>query len=339
MARHSLHTSAEETNIMDTLRSMRIFTLVAQAGSFSAVARSLNLTTGAVSRAVSELEERLKVRLLHRTSRRVTLTPQGEIYARSALRILADVADAEGEARGTHETPEGVLRVALNEAVGQEWVMLAVSEYRKLYPNVAVQLKPYVQPPDLFSGIADVALISASSLADSDLVCRVLGATRNILCASPAYLREHRAPRELRGLKSHAGLVADVPGLPSYDWFFDRTQDAGALHINGKLIVTSVDSLICAMRQGMGIGMVPAIAVAGALRDGSLLRVLPAHTGGGMNIYALYPSRRFVDAKIRTWIEFLQQFVARLNAAVDDLFGDIAQCAAGEGQSDSLNAA
>ncbi|MGF6414763.1 DNA-binding transcriptional LysR family regulator [Paraburkholderia sp. MM5482-R2] len=206
---------------MDTLQNMRVFVRVVEAGSFTAAAQSLNSTTGAMSRAVSELEAHLRTRLLNRSTRRLALTTAGERYLKRSQQILADVDVAEEEASCAHERPTGALRMHSFASIGQHYVLPAISRYRELYPDVTVELTLSQRMPDLFEGSADVAVIGASTLPNSDLVSFPLGTTFSILCASPAYVRAHGALQEPADLAHHECLILHTPAFPPHEWTLD----------------------------------------------------------------------------------------------------------------------
>ncbi|MGZ7177093.1 LysR family transcriptional regulator [Burkholderia gladioli] len=292
---------------MDTLQNMRVFARVVEAGSFTAAALSLNSTTGAMSRAVSELEARLRTRLMNRSTRRLSLTPAGESYLLRCRQILADVDAAEEEASCAHERPSGLLRLHSYASIGQHYILPALNAYREQRPEVSVELTLSQRVPDLFDGSSDMAVVTASSLPDSELVSYRLGETFSILCASPAYLRSRGAPATPAELAAHDCLTLQTPAFPTHDWLLEtREGQVEQIRVSGPVQTNTAESLAVAIGEGVGIGMLPLYAAIGLLRNGSLMRVLPAHTLQRMSIYALYPSRRFVDAKVRTWVEFLR---------------------------------
>lgn len=297
---------------MDTLQNMRVFVRVVEAGSFTAAAQSLNSTTGAMSRAVSELEAHLRTRLLNRSTRRLALTTAGERYLKRCQQILADVATAEEEASCAHERPSGALRMHSFASVGQHYVLPAISRYRKLYPEVTVELTLSQRMPDLFEGSSDVAVVTASTLPDSDLVSHQLGATFSILCASPGYVRAHGAPQTPADLAHHECLILQTPALPAHEWQLEGPQGSELMEVTGPVQVNIAESLVVAIREGMGVGMLPLYSAIDGLRNGSLVRVLPDYTAQKMNVYALYPSRKFIDAKTRTWVEFLRTHLPKV---------------------------
>lgn len=311
---------------MDTLQNMRVFTRVVEAGSFTAAAHSLNATTGAMSRAVSELEAHLRTRLMNRSTRRLALTSAGECYLQRCRQILADVDRAEEEASCAHERPVGALKMHSFASIGQHYVLPAVSTYRLLHPDVTVELTLSQRMPDLFEGSADVAIVTASSLPDSDLVSHQLGSTFSILCASPDYIRTHGAPREPSDLLRHECLTLQTPAFPTREWLLEGPRGNELVEVSGSVQVNIAESLVVAIREGMGVGLLPLYSAIAGLRDGTLVRVLPEYTLQKTHIYALYASRRFVDAKIRTWVEFLRvqlpRVIARDHAALAQLPAD-----------------
>ncbi|MBB5419824.1 DNA-binding transcriptional LysR family regulator [Paraburkholderia atlantica] len=310
---------------MDTLQNMRVFVRVVEAGSFTAAAQSLNSTTGAMSRAVSELEAHLRTRLLNRSTRRLALTTAGERYLKRSQQILADVDIAEEEASCAHERPTGALRMHSFASIGQHYVLPAISRYRELYPDVTVELTLSQRMPDLFEGSADVAVIGASMLPNSDLVSFPLGTTFSILCASPAYVRAHGAPQEPGDLAHHECLILHTPAFPPHEWTLDGPNGSELMEVDGPVHVNIAESLIVAIREGMGIGMVPLYAAISGLRDGTLVRVLPEYTLQKTTVYALYPSRKFIDAKTRTWVEFLRSHLPKVIARDEALLADVGQ--------------
>ena len=308
---------------MDTLQNMRVFIRVVEAGSFTAAAQSLDSTTGAMSRAVSELEAHLRTRLLNRSTRRLALTPAGERYLKRCSQILADVDSAEEEASCAHERPAGALRMHSFASIGQQYVLPAISRYRALHPEVTVELTLSQRMPDLFEGSSDVSVVTASSLPNSDLVSHQLGSTYSILCASPGYVHTHGAPRTPADLSHHDCLILKSPAFPAHEWTLEGPEGSVEMQVDGPVQVNIAESLAVAIREGMGIGMLPVYAAIEGLRNGTLVRVLPQHKLQKTNVYALYPSRKFVDAKTKTWVEFLRahlpQVISRDLALLEEL--------------------
>ncbi|QLF92779.1 LysR family transcriptional regulator [Pseudomonas sp. ABC1] len=299
---------------MDTLQAMRVFVSVAETGSFTAAARQLDTTVAQVSRGVASLEAHLRARLLNRTTRRIALTEAGERYLLRCEQILAYVEDAEAEAGDAHARPAGRLRIHSMTGIGQHYVIGAIAEYRRRFPEVSIDLTMANRVPDLLDEGYDVAVVVASELPDSGLISRRIGKTYSILCGSPAYLAERGQPQTLTDLAGHDCLRLLSPVLSLDKWLFDgpHGQEMVPLH-NTPFQVNVGDGMTEAIRHGMGIGVLPVYSAIAGLRDGSLVRVLPQYRLQRLNVYALYPSRQYLDAKIKTWVELLHE---RLPAAL-----------------------
>jgi DNA-binding transcriptional LysR family regulator len=216
-------------------------------------------------------------------------------------------------------------------SIGQHYVLPAISRYRALYPEVTVELTLSQRMPDLFEGSADVAVISASTLPNSELVSLPLGTTFSILCASPAYVLAHGAPQQPCDLAHHECLILHTPAFPPHEWVLDGPNGSETMEVNGPVHVNIAESLIVAIREGMGIGMVPLYSAIAGLRDGTLVRVLPEYTLQKTNVYALYPSRKFIDAKTRTWVEFLRTHLPSVIARDEALLAEVGQMSAADG--------
>jgi DNA-binding transcriptional LysR family regulator len=182
--------------------------------------------------------------------------------------------------------------------------------------------------PDLFEGTSDVAIISAASLSDSEMVSQPLGSTFSILCASPEYVRLQGSPEQPADLAKHQCLTLHTPAFPANEWVLEGPDGVQTMNISGPVQVNIAESLVVAIREGLGIGMLPLYAAVDGLRDGSLVRVLNQHVLQKTNIYGLYASRRFVDAKTRTWIDFLRTYVPAMIARDEAVLADLAQSAA-----------
>jgi DNA-binding transcriptional LysR family regulator len=312
---------------MDTLQNMRVFARVVESGSFTAAALSMNSSTGAMSRAVSELEAHLRTRLMTRSTRKLALTSAGERYLERCLKILADIDGAEEEASCAHERASGLLRMFSFASIGQHYVLPAIARYRREYPQVTVDLMLSQSMPDLFAGSSDVAIISAAALPDSEMVSHRLGSTFSILCASPEYVRMHGKPTSPADLAGHQCLTLHTPAFPANEWTLEGPDGVQTMHISGTVQVNIAESLAVAIREGLGIGMLPLYAAVEGLKSGSLVRVLSQHVLQKTHIYALYVSRRFVDAKTRTWIDFLRTEIPAMIARDEATLADLSHAA------------
>jgi len=293
---------------MDTLQNMRVFTRVVEAGSFTGAAQHMNTTTAYASRAVSDLEAHLRTRLLNRTTRRIALTEAGERYLQRCEQILAYVDQAEAEAGDAHARPSGKLKVHAMTSFGQHYVVPAVARYQQEYPEVQVDLTLAQRMPDLLDEGYDVALVLATDLPDSGLVSQRLASAFSIACASPAYLERHGVPQTPSDLAKHSCLQMVTPVSPSGQW---RFTGPGGEHVvelgTPSFRVNVAEAMAVAVREGMGVGLLPIYSAISGLRSGELVWILPEYKSQEMNVYALYPSRQYLDAKIRTWVELLRE--------------------------------
>jgi len=292
---------------MDTLQNMRVFVRVVEAGSFTGAAQHMNTTTAYASRAVSDLEAHLRTRLLNRTTRRIALTEAGERYLQRCEQILAYVEQAEAEAGDAHARPSGRLKVHAMTSFGQHYVVPAVGRYQQRYPDVQVELTLAQRVPDLLDEGYDVALVLATDLPDSGFVSQRIAGAFSIACASPAYLERRGVPQTPTDLAHHNCLRMMTPVFPSAQWHFSGPDGDEVIELGAPTFQVNVaEALAAAMREGMGIGLLPVYSAIGGLRSGELVWVLPDYRSQEMNIFALYPSRQYLDAKIRTWIELLR---------------------------------
>ena len=298
---------------------MRIFARVAEEGSFTGAAQRMNITVPAVSRAVSALEAYLQARLLNRSTRRVVLTEAGHRYLQRCEQILAFVDQAEAEAADAQVRPTGQLRVHATSSFGQTYVTPAIVRYRQRYPSVSVELTLSQHMPDIIDEGYDVSVqLSVDELPDSSLVAQRLGTLHSVLCAAPSYLREHGAPRDVRDLSEHACFQFVSSVYPTDRWLLEGPDGNETVHLRAPgFRVNSADALAVALKEGIGIGAVPMAAAVAALRDGSLVRVLPAYRLQPLTAYALYTSRRYLDAKIKTFVEFLRDEISQILRAYE----------------------
>ena len=290
---------------MDILQAMRVFARVVDSGSFTAAAQGLGLSTAQVSRLVSDLESSLSARLLQRTTRRLRLTEVGERYLERCRQILAEVDAATAEASGAHLTPRGRLRVHSFTGMGIQYLVPLAARHARLYPEVNLDLALSQRTPDLLEEGYDVVITHSRELPDSDLVAQRLGAIYSVVCAAPAYLQQHGIPQAPEELDAHRCLRLLDPVYPG-DWVFERDGALQVISPGDGFQVNVSEAMVQAAAAGMGICLLPNFVAARALREGSLVRLLPAWRLHERNIYALYSSRRFLDAKIKTWVEFLK---------------------------------
>jgi DNA-binding transcriptional LysR family regulator len=295
---------------MDVFQTMRFFTAVAQSGSFTAAAQLMDTTTTNVSKAVSSLEARLQTRLINRTTRRLALTEAGLRYLQRCEKILDEIRDAEAEAGTAHIKPVGRLKIHAMSAIGNHYVIDAIAKYRETHPSVMFDLTLTNRLPDLLEEGYDMSIVLARDLPDSGFVAQRLGITYSILCASPAYLQKRGIPDSPGALHMHDCLRIVNTVMPAENWAFEGPEGVETVNIaQSPFHVNTADAMTVAIKSGMGIGIQPIGSAVEGLRAGTLVRVLPGYHFEELNLFAIYPSRKFVDAKITTWVDFLKSTI------------------------------
>lgn len=298
---------------MNTLQNMRAFVLVTETGSLVTASRSMGVSTAQVSRLIADLEEKLNTRLLFRTTRRVSPTAAGERYAVKAKAILDAVAEAESEVAGTHVKAAGTLKVHCIASFALHHVIPLISEYRRENPDVAIELTLSQRIPKLTTEGYDVALALSPSTQESHVVVRRVAESYAVLCATPAYLKKHGMPETPAELTAHTCLQLELPGIAD-GWTFHGPAGVEAVAVRPPFSVNVAEAMLRAIRENLGIGMLPGYTAASALRSGELVRVLPAYRMSKFNIFALSPAREFLDAKIGTFLDFLDRRLAAATA-------------------------
>ncbi|MFM0342318.1 LysR family transcriptional regulator [Paraburkholderia fungorum] len=297
---------------MDILHNMRVFTGVVNAGGFTAAASGMGITTVHASRAVAELETHLNARLLNRTTRRVALTETGARFLSRCEQILEAVDQAEAEARDALFRPSGKLRVHAMGSFSQHYVVPAVGRYQQLYPDVRIELTLTQRIPDLIEEGYDVSLVASTGLEDSGLISQRLGTAFSVVCASPEYLMKYGVPERPEELVSHTCLQIESPVFRSDLWTFRRMDDIKNIELGLSTFKVNVaDAMVIAVKSGFGIGLLPIYTAMDGLSSGELKRILPDYLSQEMSVYALYLSREFLDAKIRTWVDFLREEIPK----------------------------
>ncbi|HEK1767455.1 TPA: LysR family transcriptional regulator [Pseudomonas putida] len=305
---------------MDIFQSMRFFIAVAQSGSFTAAAQSLATTTTNVSKSITALEARLHTRLINRTTRRLALTEAGLRYLERCGKILDDVRDADEEAGTARTQPVGRLKIHTLSAIGNHYLIDAIARYRRVHPTVMFDLTLTNRIPDLLEEGFDMSVVLARDLPDSGFVAQRLGMTYSILCASPAYLQARGVPASPADLLAHECLRIVNTVMPVENWTFDGPEGMESVTIPvSPLHINTADGMTIAIKKGMGIGLQPIVSAVEGLRVGTLVRVLPEYRLEALNLFAIYPSRKFVDAKTRTWVEFLKLAIPELLAADEEV--------------------
>lgn len=285
------------------VNEMVVFARVVQAGSFTTAAAKLGMAKSTVSRKVSELEERLKSRLLQRTTRKLSLTEAGRTYYDYCARIAAEIEDAERAVSRLQETPRGLLRVTA--PVNAEFLGPIVADFLKRYPEIRLELLCTTRAVDLVEESFDVA-IRAGALADSMLIARTLGNAPWHLVATPGYLKKHGRPRSPEDLKKHDCLLFGG-GRNPVELRLENGDVSVQLALFARMIVSDMAILQTVANAGLGIAILPAMRSVQELRTGRLKRVLPEWNPPSTPVHVVYPSSRHLSPIVKTFLDHLQE--------------------------------
>jgi DNA-binding transcriptional LysR family regulator len=283
---------------------------LATAGSLSAAARELGISTAAVSKRLSAIEARVGVPLVNRTTRRMSLTPEGEVLLEHARRILDDIEELGQLLAASKATPKGQLRVNATLGFGRLHVAPAISRYVLRYPEVDVQLQLSVDPPALTEDQFDVC-VRFGAPSDTRVIARRLAPNRRLLCASPLYLARHGTPSAPADLARH-NCISIRQGDEAYGvWrLFSRDaneRQAEAVKVHGNLTTNDGEIAVNWALDGHGILMRAEWDIERYLESGRLVQVLPGYQTPDADIYAVYPQRHQLSARIRTFVDFLSE--------------------------------
>lgn len=288
----------------DLASSLEFFVLLARHRNLSTVARQLDLTPPAATKRLAQLEARLGVRLVNRTTRSISLTPEGETYLHYATRILADVREMEEVVSSSGSVPKGLLRINATLGFGRTAIAPIVSEFALHHPQVEVQLDVTDRPIDLVESGVDLG-IRFGALPDQRLVARRVLSNRRFLCAAPRYLARHGTPASLRDLADHECIIhrqnEDAYGV----WRFTREGRAETVKVHGALSSNDGDIVLNWALDGHGILVRSEWDLAKYLESGRLRVVLPEFILPSADLFVYYPSKRDLSARTRAFIDFL----------------------------------
>jgi LysR family transcriptional regulator, regulator for bpeEF and oprC len=290
---------------MQGLQQFVAFAETARHGGFAAAARHAGVAPSTLAKAVARMEAALGVKLFHRTTRQVTLTPDGERLFERCQRVLAEVEDLEAAASGTRTEPTGTLRVDLPVYYGRRFVLPLLAELVRRHPGLHLDVRLTDAKVDLIRENVDLA-VRIGRLDDSTLVARRVDQQGLALCASPAYLAAHGVPRRIEELAAHAAIVFRLPTSGrDRPWQFRQRETAVELSPPARVRVNETEGLLAAVLLGVGICQLPDLLVEDELARGELVELLPSCRPEAMPINLVYPSGRLVPARVRVAIEVL----------------------------------
>jgi DNA-binding transcriptional LysR family regulator len=288
---------------------MNAFVRVAERGSFAAAAEDLSLTPSALSKLVTRIEDRLGVRLLTRTTRKLALTAEGELFVVRSREILASIEAAEAEVTAASEQPRGHLRVSVGTAITKQILGPTLPVFLDRYPGITVELHVSDRQVDLVAEQIDVA-IRSGALGDSTLVARKIAEAKRVICASPAYLRKHGSPQVPADLLQHNCLT--LPGPAWSRWPFHTHEGINRLEVSGSFTSDNADVLLDVAVAGLGIARLADFMVARAVQRGDLVPLLAdSHVPDPFPMHALTVPGRHRAPRIRAFIDFVAEQFGR----------------------------
>ncbi len=300
---------------MDRFLEMQTFTAVVDAGSFVGAAEALGLSKAAVSRHVVELENRLGIRLLHRTTRRVSLTPEGQAFFARSKDLLAELDDAEAEVTAQRDAVSGILRINVPFTFGILHLAPLWGLFRAQHPQVILDVTLADRVVDLVEEGYDLA-IRIAALENSSLVSRRLASTRMTLCASPQYLLQHGTPRQPDELLAHQ-VIAYSHFATRDEWHFTGPQGRLSVRTRPWMRTNNGETCRAVALAHQGVILQPSFLVGADLAAGTLVELMPEYRSTELGIYAVYPTRKHLSAKVRVLIDFLAAHFSSSGAAWD----------------------
>ncbi len=301
---------------MDQLQGMRVFARVAELGSFARAAQTLDMSRAMASSYVAQLEAHLGTRLLHRTTRKVSVSPQGAVYLDHCKRILAEIEAADDELRLARDRPQGRLRVDVPVPFGRYLLMPALPQFAQRYPEISLEVRFNDHFVDILAEGVDVA-VRVGKIRSPDLIARKVTASRALTCASPKYLARAGVPRTPEDLRKHRliGHLRRDASRPS-DWQFRHGSGTRAMRLPMALSFNTAEALLMSALEGQGIVQQLDILVGGYLAEGRLVEVLHDYSCEGPPMSVVYPRATQHLAKVRVFAEFAADLMRKYQASI-----------------------
>ncbi|MBK5517094.1 LysR family transcriptional regulator [Pseudomonas sp. TH10] len=281
---------------------MRVFVSVVDLGSQSAAADHLDLSRPVVSRYLAELEDWVGARLMHRTTRKLSLTAAGSEILPRCRQMLELSSDMQAAVTEPDEAPRGLLRISVSTSFGQAQLADAMAAFVRRYPGVSIDLQMLDRTVNLVDERIDLAIRTSNDL-DPNLIARRLTVCRSVICASAAYLHEHPAPKRVEDLSEHNCLTHSYFGKSL--WHFEQDGEPQSVTVQGNISANETSTLLRATLAGAGVAMLPSYQAGVHIVSGDLIRLLPQAEPRQMNIYAVYASRKHMPAALRSMLDFL----------------------------------
>ena len=289
---------------MNRISDLEFFIQLVKQGSLAALARDVGVTLPAVTSRLAQIEKRLGVRLLNRTTRRISVTHEGEVYLATGARLLTELQELEQTVSSSRGVPKGVLRVNATFGFGRRHITPAIAAFVQRYPEVEVQLELTDRSINLADKAFDIG-IWFGTVPDSRMVARKIIANKRLLCAAPAYLAKAGTPTVPRDLQTHQCIVLRESDAAYGTWHFTRGSKQETIKVRGNLSTNDGEAGVLWALAGFGILMRSQWDITGYLKQGQLLTVLPEWSLPGADIFAVYPERAHLSAKVSVFIDFL----------------------------------
>ncbi len=289
---------------MDKLTSMNVFVRVAKAGSFAGGARELGISRAMATKHIMQLEGSLGTRLFNRTTRSLSLTDVGGSYLERCQQVLLDVEEMEAAVTHLQTEPRGVLKISAPPVIGATHIAFAIAEFLKIHTDLSVELILQGTPGDMIDEGIDLA-IYLGALNDTSMVARKLVSSTLVVCAAPSYLEEYGVPKSPADLVNHSCLV-NWASTPRNKWQFKGENGYTAITVSGRMQANVADAIRTAAIGGLGLVMLATYVVGKDIEKGRLKVVLEDYALPPLDIYAVYPHRKYLSAKVRRFMDFLQ---------------------------------
>ncbi len=292
---------------MDRFDTMLAFTRVVELASFTKAAMSLNMPKTTISAQVLALEARLRVKLLNRTTRQVSVTTDGAAYYERAVRLLHELEETEAAVSQATTTPKGRLRVDVPASIGRRIIVPALADFFRRYPDIELELGCADRPVDLVEEGVD-CVIRGGEPVDQLLVARRVGSMRFLACASPGYLKEYGTPQQPADLERHMGVnyFSSKTGR-IYDFELEKDGVKTTVVSKHRLAMNDGDACLAGCLAGLGIAHLPTFMVQSHVASGELVIVLGEYLSDNFPMYALYPQNRHLSSKVRVFIDWIAE--------------------------------
>jgi len=292
---------------MDGFSAIPVFVAVVERGGFSSAAKVLGISKSAVSKRINQLEQNLEVKLLHRTTRKISLTEAGEHFYEHAAIANSAAKDAEDAVAQLQGEPQGRLRINTPMSFGRLHIAPFIPAFLKRYPKISIDMVMSDEVVDLVGAGFDVA-IRSGNLPDSSLIARKLAPLRSVLCASPEYLERQGYPQKLADLKQHNCILFSY-SRDLKEWIFNKKELSEAIEIKGNYQVNNSEALQEALLQGIGIGRLPTFVASTDIKAGRLIPLFTDYEMFEQSIYAVFLERQYMPAKVRAFLDYAIEYL------------------------------